>query len=312
MLTARENTVAQKPSVVDAIIMQGVSVAPLLNMMGTGSLSAPKHSWINDRYRDAIDNAQLELTDLNENITSTKAKTDNVAQVIKNEVGVTKRQMAMSQYGQSEWPYQVAKIGKEHLKDMEYAFLGLGHSAGVESAPVEMTDAIAAKMGGFFYYVPTEQRYANDAVDPADSGTFVDLTMDELHAFLEPMWMRGAMDDETFTVMVGSQLKNKINNFAKDYLIKKASGERKFDPTITEIVTDFGTVKFQLHRLFAGDALKDKMLAGKFSEARAMYVDRTAFGEVPTSKTAKFGRYYTDVSLEIKNGDRFASGKGWK
>ena len=312
MLTARLNTVAQKPSIVDAIIKQGVSTAPILAMIGTGSIGAPKHSWINDRYRDAEDKASLELTDLDESITSTKAASENVAQIVKNEVGVTTRQMAMSQYGEKEWPYQVAKIGKEHLKDMEYAFLGLGHAGGVESAPVEMTDAIPARMGGFFHFVPAEQRYVPDGVDTADPLTFVDLSMDELHAFLEPLWLRGAMEDDTFTVLVGSALKNKINNFATDYLVKRASGEATFNPTIQEIVTDFGTVKFQLHRLFAGDALKDKMLAGKFGEARAMYIDQTSFTDVPTSKTAKFGRYYTDATLEIKNGDMFASGKGWK
>jgi hypothetical protein len=86
----------------------------------------------------------------------------------------------------------------------------------------------------------------------------------------------------------------------------------KVDPTVTRIVTDFGEVEFQLHRHFAGDALKDKMMAGKFREARAMYVSQTSFKEVPTSKTAKYGRYYTDLTLEVKNGDMFASSKGWK
>lgn len=313
MITTINNTVSQKPSIVDAIIKQGVATAPLLAMMGTGSISAPKHSWLNDRYRDGGDNANLELSDLVENVTPTKTKTDNVAQIIKNEVGVSRRQMDMSQYGEKEWSYQVAKVGKEHLKDIEYAFLGLGHGGanGVFTAPVTGTASVAPRMGGLFYYVPNEQRYVSDGVDVADAQTFVDFTMDELHAFLEPLWLRGAMEDDTFTVMLGSQLKNKVNNFAKDYIIKQ-NKDHVFDPTTTEIVTDFGNVKFQLHRLFAGDALKDKLLAGKFSEAKAMYVSRTEFMDVPTSKTAKFGRYYTDVTLEVKNGDMFASARGLK
>lgn len=311
MITTINNTISQKPSIVDAIIKQGVATAPIIKMMGTGSLSAPEHSWISDRYRDGKDNANVELTDLEESITPTKTKTKNVAQIIKNEVGVTQRQMQMSQYGEKEWSYQVGKNGKEHLKDIEYAFLGLGHAGGVESAPVSATDTIAPRMAGLFYFVPDAQRYVVDGYDPADTASFKDLTMDELHKFLEPLWLRGAIEDDTFTIMLGSKLKNKVNNFAKDYLIKP-SGNKKFDPTIQEIVTDFGTVKFQLHRLFAGSALSDKMLAGKFKEARAMYVSPTTFKEVPTSKTAKFGRYYTDVTLEVKNGDMFASAKGFK
>jgi len=312
MLTAANNTVAQKPSVVDAIIKQGVATAPILQMIGTGSIAAPNHSWINDRYRDSQDNANLELSDLSENITSTKAKTSNSAQIIINEVGVTQRQMAMSQYGPKEWPYQVAKIGKEHLKDMEHAILGLGHAGGVESAPIEMTDVTPGRMAGLFYFVPDEQRYVPTGVDPSDPLTFVDFTYDHLHEFLEPLWLRGAMEDDTFTVLLGSTLKHKITNWTIDRIIKKASGDKVYDPTIDEIATDFGNVKLRLHRHFAGSALNDKLLAGKFGEARAMYIDRTAFKEVPTSKTAQFGRYYTDFTVEVKNGDMFASAKGLK
>lgn len=311
MITTLNTQVTQKPSIVDAIIKQGVGTAPLLQMIGTGSISAPMHSWINDRYADAKDNAHLELTDLNENVTPTKQKNSNHAQIIKSEIGVTTRQMQMSQYGEKEWSYQVGKVGKEHLKDMEYALLGLGHTGGVESAPVVATATVAPRMGGLFYFVPNEQRYTVDGYDPMDAASYKDLTMDELHAFLEPLWKRGAMEDDTFVCLLGSKLKNKVNNFAKDYIIKN-SGVKTFDPTITEIVTDFGNIKFQLHRHFAGAELSDKLLAGKFKEARAMYVSQTSFKEVPTSKTAKFGRYYTDFTLEVKNSDMFASAKGFK
>ena len=310
MLTTLNTALTQKPSIVDAIIKQGVATAPILNMVGTGSLTAPNHSWINDRYADAKDNANQELSDLDENVVPTKTKNSNVAQIIKNEVGVTKRQMEMSQYGGKEWAYQVGKIGKEHLKDIEYALLGLGNTD-IESAPTQATATKAPRMAGFFYFVPNEQRYVAPNFDPADPATKVDFTLDELHNFLEPLWKRGAMEDDTFTVLLGSKLKQKVNQVAKDYIIKN-NGDKKFDPTITSIVTDFGEVKFQLHRHFAGDKLSDKMLAGKFKEARAMYVSNTSFTEVPTSKTAKYGRYYSDLTLEVKNGDMFASAKGWK
>lgn len=311
MITTLNNTVSQKPSIVDAIIKQGVATAPIIQMLGSGSLSAPAHSWINDRYADAKDNANLELSDFEDTATPTKTKTSNYTQIIKNEIALTKQQLSMSQYGGKEWAYQVGKRGKEHLKDIEYALLGLGHANGVESAPISATATRASRMGGLFYFVPNEQRYIVDGYDPDDSDTFVDFSLDELHNFLEPLWKRGAMEDDTFTILLGSKLKQRVNNVAKDYLIKN-SGNKTFDPTITKIVTDFGDVKFQLHRHFAGDALADKMLAGKFKEARMMYVNQTDFTEVPTSKTAKFGRYYTDLSLEVKNGDMFASAKGWK
>lgn len=312
MLTTLNTQLTQKPSIVDAIIKQGVATAPIIQLIGTGSISSPKHSWINDRYADAKDNANQELSDLDENTTSTKTKTSNIAQIIKNEIGVTKRQMEMSQYGGKEWSYQVGKKGKEHLKDIEYALLGLGNTD-VEASPVEATATKAPRMAGLFYFVPNEQRYTPDGYDANDETTFVDFSLDELHNFLEPLWKRGAMEDDTFKILLGSKLKQKVNKVCKDYIVRyNMSGNQKIDPTVTKIVTDFGEVEFQLHRHFAGDALKDKMLAGKFKEARAMYVTPTTFSEVPTSKTAKFGRYYTDLTLEVKNGDLFASSKGWK
>ena len=311
MLTTLNTQLTQKPSIVDAIIKQGVATAPIINMIGTGSISAPSHSWINDRYADAKDNANLELSDLNENTVPTKTKNSNVAQIIKNEIGVTTRQMQMSQYGGKEWAYQVGKKGKEHLKDVEYALLGLGN-ASIEAAPITATATKAARMAGLFYFVPNEQRYTVDGYDEADESTFVDFSLDELHNFLEPLWKRGAMEDDTFKILLGSKLKQKVNAVCKDYIINTQIKGNKVDPTVTKIVTDFGEVEFQLHRHFAGDVLKDKMMAGKFREARAMYVSQTNFTEVPTSKTAKFGRYYTDLTLEVKNGDMFASAKGWK
>ncbi len=312
MLTTLNTALTQKPSIVDAIIKQGVATAPIIQMIGTGSISAPQHSWINDRYADAKDNANLELSDLDENTVPTKTKNTNVAQIIKNEVGVTKRQMEMSQYGGKEWAYQVGKKGKEHLKDIEYALLGLGNSS-IEAAPVVATATKAPRMAGLFYFVPDEQKYTVDGYDPSDEASFVDFSLDELHKFLEPLWERGAMEDDTFKILLGSKLKQKVNQACKDYIVKyNQPTNGKIDPTVTRIVTDFGEVEFQLHRHFAGDKLKDKMLAGKFKEARAMYVSQTSFSEVPTSKTAKYGRYYSDLTLEVKNGDMFASAKGWK
>jgi len=43
-----------------------------------------------------------------------------------------------------------------------------------------------------------------------------------------------------------------------------------------------------------------------------MFKIATKFSEPPTSKTAKFGRYYTSMTLEMKNPDYFACAEGLK
>lgn len=311
MLTSYNNQISQKPSILDMVIRQGVSNAPLIAMLGTGTLTAPKHSWITDRYADAKDNANLEVSDLVETTTSTKQKTDNVAQIIKNEVGVSNREMRMSQYGQQEWQYQISKKAKEHAKDLEFALLGLGNKA-VDAAPVVGTETVAPRMAGIFYYVSAANRYLPSGYKAGITTTYETITMDTLHNFLEPLWEKGGMDEtSTFEVLCGSTIKRAIDTVAEKYIIRD-SGTKKFDPTVTAIVTDFGTLNFRLHRQFSSAKLSNAMLAGQFKDSRIMYAQPTIFTEVPTSKTAKFGRFYTDATLEVKNGDMFASAFGLK
>jgi hypothetical protein len=146
------NTVNQKPSVLDAIILQGVHTVPFLDWLGRGTVAAPKHTWILDRYRDAGDNANLEITDIEENTTDTKYTKDNVVHIIKNEYGLSKMELNNAKYGEKEWSYRTAKVGKEHAKDLEYALLGLNNDS-VYDTYTEGTPTTEAKMAGIFHYI---------------------------------------------------------------------------------------------------------------------------------------------------------------
>ncbi|WP_456390321.1 SU10 major capsid protein [Hydrogenimonas sp.] len=303
------NTVNQKPSVLDAIILQGASKTPFLQWFSRGSVAAPKHSWILDRYRDAAENAQLEITDIDENTTSTKYMKDNVVQIVKNDFGVSYEEEQNAKYGQKEWPYRVAKEGKEHAKDLEYALLGLHHDS-VYDPYVQGTPTTEAKMAGIFHYVPDEHKQHLDA-NGDGTGAATDFTYDHLHRILEPMWEKGGLEDESFMMVMGASLKQKVNLFAKDY-IRLKNAEGNYDPTLYTITTDFGDVTVKIHRLFGNPKLRDKVLVGKLDEAAIMFKIATKFEEPPTSKTARFGRYYTSLTLEVKKDDYFACADGLK
>lgn len=310
MITSYNNGVSHKPSIIDSIIKQGVATAPIIEMLGTKHISNFQHSWITDRYRDAVDNAKLEISDLGTLPTPTKQKTSNICQILTNEFGVSERQKHMSQYGEDELPYQRAKVGIEHVKDLEYAVLGLGNTS-IYDSPKAMTATVKARMGGLFYFVPAEHRkdYDTDAGD--NSSGLTDFTLTHLHELLEPIWKRGGIEDETFKVYMGNTLKNKVNGWldAMPHL-RHYVKDKSISPLITKIETDFGTIDINLHRLFAGDALKDKILAGKFDEAKLCYLTETNIEPVSTSKTATYERYYTDATLEITNADYFACASG--
>lgn len=295
------NQTNQKPSILDAIILQGAYTTPLLEMFGRGSVSAPKHSWILDRYRDAVENTNLEVSDIEENTTSSKYLKENVVQILKNDFGLSWEEEQNSKYGEKEWTYRVAKEGKEHAKDLEYALLGL-HNASVFDNFTEGTPTTEAKMAGIFHYVPAEHRQ-----------TFVDkeFTYDDLHKILEPVWARGGLEEQSFKMIMSSTLKARVNKFA-DNMIRLKSGEGKYDPTLYTISTDFGDVDIKIHRLFSNEKLRDKVLVGKLDEASMMSKIATKFNEPPTSKTARFGRYYTSATLEVKKDDFFACASGLK
>lgn len=304
-LTTYNNTVNQKPSVLDAIILQGVSTTPFLDWFGRGKLNAPKHSWFVDRYRDAQANANLEITDINENTVDTKQMLDNVTQIIKNEFGLSRKELDNARYGKKEWDYRVAKHGKEHVKDIEYALLGL-HNASVFDNYTLPSDTQASKMAGIFKFVPTTNRKNfKDA-----NGNSTAFTYDKLSEILQPVWEVGGIEDESFMLVCGTNVKKAINSFAGSQYFRNLKNDNEFDPTLYLLETDFGTIKVKMHRLFNDPKLRDKVLVGKLSEARAMFFTDTEFTEPPTSKTARFGRYYTDLTLEVQNPDYFACGEG--
>ncbi len=305
-LTSYNNTVNQKPSVLDAIILQGASSTPFLQWFGRGQkISAPKHSWILDTYRQAKANANLEVTDIDEDTQDTKYMKDNVVQIVKNEFGLSWEENDNAKYGEKEWAYRVAKVGKEHAKDLEYALLGL-HNDSVEDPYTEGTASQPAKMAGIFHYIDNKKDYADSNGNPTD------LTYDKLNELIEMIWNNADIENESFMLICGTALKRKINSFAGDYFRWMQNPDGKFDPTLYVITTDFGDIKVKIHRLFNTDKLKDKILVGQLNEADIRFKIPTKFEEVPTSKTAKFGRYYTSLTLEVKNPSMFAFGKGLK
>jgi len=304
------NTVNQKPSILDAIILQGVHKTPFLEWMGRGSVSAPKHSWILDRYRDAGENSNLEITDIDENTTDTKYLKDNVVQIIKNDFGISDEEMQNAKYGTKEWAYRTAKVGKEHTKDIEYALLGL-HNASVFDGYTVGSPTTEAKMAGIFHYIEADHKQQFDT-NGDGTGTNQDFTYDMLSELLQPMWEKGGLEDESFSLTVSPLIKKAINRFAGTQYFRQVSGGKKFDPTLYELETDFGTIRVKMHRLFANAKLQNTVLAGKLDEAKMMTKIATKFSEPPTSKTAKFGRYYTSATLEMKSPDYFACATGLK
>lgn len=312
MIASYNNGISHKPSIIDSIVKLGVKSAPLVETLGSKPISSYLHSWISDRYRDPKDNARLEVSDFVGGLVPTKTKTANQCQILTNDVDVSKRQQDISQYGEDELPYQRAKVGIEHVKDLEYALLGLGNTT-VFDSPTSMTATVAGRMAGLFYFVPEAHRKNYDTDGGDNSSGLTDFTFDQLQEIIQPVWEKGGVDDGSFRVYMGSSLKNKVNKWLDTIPhLRTVFKDGTVSPLITKIETDFGTIDIYLHRLFAGEQLKDKILLGKFDEAKICYLTETALEDVASSKTATLERYYTDATLEITNADYFACASGLK
>lgn len=318
-------SVGNKPSVLDLVRLQGAWDNPLLAMFGGGSVTATKHEWITDTIRAEKDNAQVEISNTADYSSGSKVRLSNEAQILTTDVKISKSQQAVSTYGQKALAHELSKGSKEHGRDIEYALLGLGNqtvtatNAGLfKGATARVANTTAGKMGGIFGFIPASNRLnvvagADLALGTADdvAGADKSLTYDEFCSIPQPIWEQGG---DPNTVFVGATLKKVINTFAmgnNDRLVRN-SGNNSYDPRITEIYTDFGTVKVQLHRLMnSTHGLQKTLLAGDFSMTKFKTLISTKLEDVSSSDTATVKRYYTEGTLEVLDPNLIACGLGY-
>ena len=118
-----------KPSVYENIILIGADETPMLSLIGTSSVKGIEHSWLTDSLAAPKKNAQLEISDFDDQIKSSVQKTSNAVQIFTSNVSVSRSMQAVATYGGKELERETAKRAKEHKLDMEYALFGLGRDA---------------------------------------------------------------------------------------------------------------------------------------------------------------------------------------
>jgi hypothetical protein len=304
--------VGNKPSVLDLVIMQGASDTPILNMIGKGKVSNILHSWIHDRYESPDANANLEVSDVGATPDGSKQKTSNVTQILKTEAKISYSQNAITTYGgENALKHELNKRAKRHARDIEFALLGLnnGQSAGASNATGDtgvfssyterVANTTAPKMAGLFSFIPSASR-----VD----GGGATLTYNLFCDILQKVWEQGGDPKKVF---VGAGLKKVINGFsdATTSGIMVTNGDSNFDPRVLKVSTDFGIVDVMIHRDFTSTNDLDKVvLAGDFSTCSFKTLIDTKLEDVTTSETAIVKRYFTEGTLEVKNGDMISCG----
>ena len=113
-----------KPSVYENIILIGADETPILKLIGTSSVKGIEHSSLTDSLAAPKKNAQLEISDFDDQIKSSVQKTSNAVQIFTSNVSVSRSMQAVATYGGKELERETAKRVKEHKLDMEYAIFG--------------------------------------------------------------------------------------------------------------------------------------------------------------------------------------------
>ena len=129
----------KRPSVYENIILIGADETPILKLIGTSSVKGIEHSSLTDSLAAPKKNAQLEISDFNDQIKSSVQKTSNAVQIFTSNVSVSRSMQAVATYGGKELERETAKRAKEHKLDMEYALFGLGRDADVKNLSDKFT-----------------------------------------------------------------------------------------------------------------------------------------------------------------------------
>ena len=128
-----------KPSVYENIILIGADETPILKLIGTSSVKGIEHSWLTDSLAAPKKNAQLEISDFDDQINSSVQKTSNAVQIFTSNVSVSRSMQAVATYGGKELERETAKRAKEHKLDMEYVLFGLGRDVDVKNLSDKFT-----------------------------------------------------------------------------------------------------------------------------------------------------------------------------
>ena len=240
-----------KPSVYENIILIGADETPILKLIGTSSVKGIEHSSLTDSLAAPKKNAQLEISDFDDQIKSSVQKTSNAVQIFTSNVSVSRSMQAVATYGGKELERETAKRAKEHKLDMEYAIFGLGRDADVKKsvfkAPSVRTDATAGEMAGLFYFLAkgagafaSGKHGSIVAFDSSGDwkGTATQLTETILSQLLQNIWDAGTTPKDVF---IGAELKPAINKIVLRY-----HSRRQIIILILKFVTErliFGIIK---------------------------------------------------------------------
>ena len=196
--------------------------------------------------------------------------------------------------------------------------------------------ADASQMAGIFHYLANTGKLQSEI----DSGNFRDLqdwsnkwlgniktfdsagdmtgtktTIDRKHIneLIRKMTDYGVKPvNGAFDLYCGGDLLETITDMYKD-LRRGTMQDKEIGYQVEVIITPFGKARIQYHQDFnAANGLDDVLLIGNFSYAQKSFLTDTYKTNPSSDTTADLVRYYSDMTLAIRNAFAFSAGFGLK
>jgi len=250
--------VGTREDLADVIYNIAPTECPFMQMIGRATASQKKHEWQVDSLAAAAVNAQLEGDDQDATLPDKTTRLSNYCQISTKVLRISGTAEATDKAGRrSELAYQVAKMGKELKRDMEFTLTGNyaiedgaeGTARTTGSLEIWYQTAGNASRTGTACDATLNQPDQNKTVT---DGTQRVLTEGLMKTVIQGVWSEGG---DPSILMSGPFNKRAISGFTGGATRFDISEDKKLVAAIDVYVSDFGT-----HRVIPNRFSRDRTL----------------------------------------------------
>lgn len=271
---------ARREDLIDVVTNISPKETPLLSGLPMGSAAKNTlHEWTTVAFDDYTDNAALEGADFSGDTLTAPTRSNNVTQIIKQQVQVSGSEIAVN--GVTDpWQFQIQKSLVEHAKDTELAFMAGSRNSGGSTAT-------ARRLQGIINAITTN-------ASTRLSGSSLGET-----AFNDIMALIWAGTGEVATeVYVGAALKRDISGFTAGSTKFTAAADSRLMNSYSVYESDFGIHKIFLHRNVPTAANNLTLVAINPKYHRKSYLRPTKVSELSRAGDHMRADIISEVTLE--------------
>jgi hypothetical protein len=227
---------------------------PFMSNVGKGSTSGTYYEWQVDSLATAADNKVIEGADAPAASAASSTRVGNYTQIASKTVSVSGSNEASDAAGRaSEMAYQMAKVGLELKRDMEFSLVG------VDKAQAAGSGSAARELGSVYSWLGTNCLVGAGGAAPNGNGTNTytagtdrDFTEDLLTEVVEDIWEQGGNPS---VIMCGAARKAELTDFTGTANQYKSVDPKTIVNAVDIYVSDYGELTVVPNRHMLTDSV---------------------------------------------------------